>query len=655
MQTMTISRAGDAYAIAFPYDPALVAAVKQLPNRKWNASSKLWMVPKSSGHILQQLVSEVRASGSVSIDPAIEQEIAAQQQQAALAIEASRAEDVNANIPAPEGLAYMPFQRAGIAYANGRKNVLIADDMGLGKTIQAIGVSNADDSARSVLVLCPSSLRLNWGREWKKWCVKGLSVGVYQTGAKTLPQTDVVILNYDNLKKFIAAIHARSWDILVCDEAHALKNPKTQRTKLVLGAKKEQVAAIGARRKVFLTGTPILNRPIELWPLANALAPDVFSSWSNYVFRYCAAYNSRYGLDVTGSSNLDELQNVLRANFMVRRLKKDVLTELPAKQRQVIELPCEDKSVTRERNAAAAIESRLEALRVNVELAKCGSDDEYETAVDALREGASAAFAEMAVLRHETALAKVPAVIEHLTEAVESGKVICFAHHRDVIRAIVDAFPGCVVVTGETSLNDRQAAVDKFQGDPACRLFVGNIQAAGVGLTLTASSHVVFAELDWTPAMISQAEDRAHRIGQRDSVLVQHLVLEESLDAHMAKQLVAKQKVLDDALDNRHEARELLDEPMLPVVTEEAATQSVSRKAVAEQAESISSEEAAEIHGKLRVLAAMCDGASSRDGSGFNKFDVAIGMSLAGSARLSAKQTVLGRKLVHKYRRQLAV
>jgi ribosomal protein S14 len=184
--------------------------------------------------------------------------------------------------------------------------------------------------------------------------------------------------------------------------------------------------------------------------------------------------------------------------------------------------------------------------------------------VAALKVGASEAFNAIAKLRHDTALAKVPAVIETLKDAVEQGKVVCFAHHRDVVAAIAEAFgPVAVTLTGDTSMAARQAAVDRFQNDPTCLLFVGNIRAAGVGLTLTASSHVVFAELDWTPANVTQAEDRCHRIGQHDSVLVQHLVLEGSLDATMARMLVSKQIVLDAALDNPLAAQILSDEPII--------------------------------------------------------------------------------------------
>jgi hypothetical protein len=196
-------------------------------------------------------------------------------------------------------------------------------------------------------------------------------------------------------------------------------------------------------------------------------------------------------------------------------------------------------------------------------------------------------------------------------------------------------------------MTDRQAAVDRFQNDPNCLLFVGNIQAAGVGLTLTASSHVVFAELDWVPGNVTQAEDRCHRIGQTDSVLIEHLVLEGSMDARMATTLIAKQSVLTAALD------ELPEQPVAVPARERGCTEEVSRKQIVKEAAELSPEAIAEIHAKLQRLAGVCDGARELDGAGFNRFDSAIGKSLAMAHTLTQKQAALGARLVNKYRRQL--
>lgn len=311
---------------------------------------------------------------------------------------------------------------------------------------------------------------------------------------------------------------------------------------------------IKAKRRVFLTGTPVVNRPIELWPLIQSLDPQgLGKSFWGYASRYCAAHRTRFGLDTSGASNLDELQMRLRASVMVRRLKKDVLTELPPKVRQVIEIPADGMQhlVDAEASAYSGHKAKIDALTARAEQLRASNPAAYAAAVQELREATSVAFEEMARARHDLAVAKIPAVIEHLDSVVEAaGKVVVMCWHHDVVDAIAARYGrDAVAVTGKVPVEERQAAVERFQTDPTCTVFIGTIKAAGVGLTLTAASTVVFAELWWVPGDISQAEDRCHRIGQRDSVLVQHLVVDGSIDATQAKVIVAKQDVIDRALD----------------------------------------------------------------------------------------------------------
>jgi len=592
-------------------------------------------------------------------EPTVAAELEKHARKVEAAIAASKAAAADVDIPRPEGLEYLPFQRAGIAYAMDRPSVLIADQMGLGKTIQAIGIINADANVRRVLIICPASLRLNWQREAEKWLVRAMTVGVVDTKAGWV-DSDVVVINYDILHRFRSEIDAVQWDLLVVDECHYCKNSRAKRTQMVLGKwdrdPAKRIEPIQARRRVFLTGTPITNRPIEIWPVAHALDPVTFNSMMGFAKRYCGAYQGRYGWDFSGATNLDELQEKLRSSIMVRRLKADVLTELPAKRRQVIEVPANGaaEQVRAEREAWDRHESEIDRLRAEVELAKASaSEDEYQKAVDRLCEGQAAAFGEMATLRHDTAMAKVPSVLAHLLDAVDaSGKVVVFAHHKDVVRAIEEGLSQdgirSVKLVGDTSMVERQAAVDAFQGDPNVRVFIGSITAAGVGITLTASSHVVFAELDWVPGNLTQAEDRCHRIGQRESVLVQHLVFDGSLDARMAKILVRKQEIIDKALDIEPEEKELAVKVM-----EFSPVESTPRKQIEKVAETLTAEQIEAIHDGLRTLASYCDGARALDGWGFSKVDAHIGKSLADCPRLTPKQAALGQRLVRKYRRQL--
>lgn len=455
-------------------------------------------------------------------------------------IEAGRARDVDLDIPSPEGLEYLPYQKVGISFALGREHTLIADEMGLGKTVESLGVVNADPSASQVLVVCPASLKLNWLREAERWLCGERTVGV---AGKTFPaEADIVIINYDILAKWSAKLR-RTWDVLIVDECHYVKNKKAKRSK--------RLYALKARRRLFLTGTPVLNRPAELWAAVSYLAPEEFPSFWAFAKRYCKPHKGRYGWDFNGSANLAELHERLCGTIMIRRTKADVLDDLPPKRRQVIELASDHLAglIQVEESAWREHERRLARLRRLTRAPRGREVSEEE--LRSLREGVNASFGELAKLRQVTALAKVPLVVEHLRTILDDvQKVVVFAHHRAVIAELAAPFEeAAVTLTGGDGIEARQAAVDRFQEDDSCRVFVGSIMAAGLGLTLTAASHVVFAELAWVPAHLTQAEDRTHRIGQTGSVLVQHLVLQDSLDARMVGTLLGKQDLIDRVVD----------------------------------------------------------------------------------------------------------
>jgi SWI/SNF-related matrix-associated actin-dependent regulator 1 of chromatin subfamily A len=234
--------------------------------------------------------------------------------------------------------------------------------------------------------------------------------------------------------------------------------------------------------------------------------------------------------DWSGADNLEELQQRMRERFMVRRLKIDVLPELPAKRRQVI--------VLEPGKALAKLVARE---------AQAYADYEPESFVGKPQP----AIGEISETRKRIALGKTKFAIEHIGELLnETSKVVAFVHHHEVGDALAEAFGASAVrIDGRTSLADRQTAVDRFQTETDIRVFIGGIQSAGTGITLTSASVVVFVESSWVPGENSQAEDRCHRIGQKDSVLVQHLVLENSLDEHVVQVLINKQEIIDKALD----------------------------------------------------------------------------------------------------------
>lgn len=450
-------------------------------------------------------------------------------------------------IHAPLGKKYLPYQEAGIRYALGARGTIIADEMGLGKTVQAIGVANAMQAKR-ILIICPKSLKFNWWDELKAWLAyKPLFLEVVTYGEAECFKTSPI-----------------EWDLLIVDEAQYIKNARSKRSERV-----RHIAAKVKERVLLLTGTPIENCPVELWALLQVVCPEIWDPpikergmvripdvktthpgegrnfWS-YAERYCGLKKTSFPMgrgkfktawDFRGASNLDELNKRLRETCMVRRLKKDVLKDLPNKQRRLITL----KSKT---NDSFLLDKIGEV-----------TDDNYFAVLKKLT-SSKVLFEEYSKKRHEEALEKIDECIEIIEDALDStNKIIVFAHHGDVIEKLYSAFetsnPGIAVrVTGKTALNDRGLRVKRFQEEPTCKLFIGSIGAAGVGITLTAASLVVFVELDPVPGRMNQAEDRAHRIGQKNMVLVWHLLSDGSICARIAKILVKKQEVITAALDN---------------------------------------------------------------------------------------------------------
>ena len=574
----------------------------------------------------------------------------------------SRAADAGVIFPAPNGLTRYPYQNAGIAYGLRKKSILIGDQMGLGKTGQAIGVIDFS-GAKNALIVCPASLKLNWARELSMWLTRKLSVGVIKPGKTNWPNTDIVVINYDLLKKYDEQVKAREWDVLVLDEAHYLKGGgKVARARAAFGNRNEGVKPIRAKRKVALTGTPIDNRPNEIWPIIHYLEPAVWSSWRAFVIRYCDGKQTAFGYDSKGASNLDELQDRLRATAMIRRLKEDVLKELPPKTRQILALPSNgaEHEIAAEMEAFTNCRERISELRAKFELAKAAVvDGDYRQATEKLREGVSEAFTAMARARKAVAIAKLPTMIDHVEEALDAGnKVIFFCHHREVHDSFTHHFgERAVGIIGGDSIANRQAAVDAFQKDKSIRLFVGSIGAAGVGITLTASSHVIMGELDWVPGNMVQAEDRAHRIGQLGNVLSQWIVLEGSLDSQIAKTLARKAEIIEQALDRKNDGDRPEIEPQQAFAdkvsifeNEEAATKQASRDRIAKEAEHITPADIMVIHDGLRLLAAMdADGARAKNMAGFAKIDSRVGRELAGNHTLTTRQAALGLRIVKKY------
>lgn len=452
-------------------------------------------------------------------------------------------------IPVPENRSYLPYQEKFIRYALGGQaadqHTLLADEMGLGKTIQAIGLINAMQAMRT-LIVAPAFLVPNWQHELDDWLV-------------SLPGQHINVISYHKAEQYQNPVN--NWDLLVIDEAHYIKNPLSQRSQILKNVAKT------ANHLLLLTGTPIENRPIELWPLLQLVAASQFDPPKNrigiispqqrkshpgegpnfwaFAKRYCGlkkAYfpgrgRGRSAWDFSGATNLPELSKKLRQTCMVRRLKSDVLTDLPAKRRQIIVLP------------------KIKTID-DSDLIPDLNEDNYSEQVAKLVAD-KITFETYAKRRHAQALEKMETCFQVISDLLDcTQKLIVFAHHQDVIAKLRDYIraelpdnENLVTVTGQTHVADRGAAVHAFQNDPLCRIFLGSIGAAGVGITLTAAHTVVFVELDPVPGRMTQAEDRAHRIGQKEMVHVIHLVADGSLCARIAKILVKKQDIINQVLD----------------------------------------------------------------------------------------------------------
>ncbi len=412
------------------------------------------------------------------------------------------------------GVAYPDLfnhQRSGVAFLLSRQRAILADDMGLGKTRTAIVAAREQAPAGPFLVICPASLKLNWERE----------IHMVEPGApvQVLDKDPLaegvrwVVVNYDRLTRFESQLMSRKFAVVIVDEAHFIKNDSA-RSKRTLALVEQSVQAT-----YLLTGTPMTNRPRDLFNLLKAVGHPMARSFYSYAKRYCAATNNGYGLDTNGASNLDELSQVM-AGVMLRRAKSEVL-DLPEKVRTWLPLPVPVSRI-------GSLEQRaLDYLSNNP--ARGGTT--WVTFLGMLNKA-----------RHALAIAKATPTADFVSDLVEAGqKVVVFTGYTGVVDTLVERFgASAVTLTGDTKMDARQVAVDRFQADPKIRVFIGNMQAAGVGITLTAGDHVVFNDLDWVPANHWQAEDRIHRIGRTSTAFVTYLYAPDTLDGFVANLLEQK-------------------------------------------------------------------------------------------------------------------
>lgn len=429
------------------------------------------------------------------------------------------------------------FQKQGVSELlkhNGRN--LLADEMGLGKTIQALFYLKKMPDDGLTIVICPASIKWVWRSEALKHVRMKSKIlhGKFKDDSKFNPSSKrrIIIINYDILNSWLPFLKKLKPNTIIIDECHYQKNRKAQRTKAVrkLARKVPHIIAI--------SGTPLTNRPAELYTTLNLLWPEHFNSFWTYAFRYCKPYKSNWGWVFSGSRNRKELHQKLKSLGMIRRLKKDVLTELPEKIKEIVPL---------------SIQNRSEYKKATNNFIAWLSEKSKRKAERAKR---AKKLVQIGYLKRLAAKLKMKSVLEWVDNFLESndGKIVLFCSHKSILKELHRRYKNIsVAVDGSVKNDKRKRAVNRFQKNKKIRIFIGNIIAAGTGITLTAASTVAFVELDWSPGNHEQAEDRIHRIGQKCVSNIYYLVAKNTIEEHLYKIIQAKQKVLSAILDGGSE------------------------------------------------------------------------------------------------------
>ncbi|XP_077874099.1 SWI/SNF-related matrix-associated actin-dependent regulator of chromatin subfamily A-like protein 1 isoform X3 [Ictidomys tridecemlineatus] len=534
-------RDGDRFRVQIGYNKQLLEVFKSLPSRSYDPATKTWDFSMSDYSALNantrkwnflleehnKLITRVRCLPQVQLDPlpkTLTLAFASQLEKTSLQpVEVPEADlsEVDAKLVS----TLMPFQRAGVNFAIAKRGrLLLADDMGLGKTIQAICIAAFYRKEWPLLVVVPSSVRFTWEQAFLQW-LPSLSpdqINVVITGKGRLTAGLVNIVSFDLLSKLEKQLKT-PFKVVIIDESHFLKNIKTARCRAAVPILKV------AKRVILLSGTPAMSRPAELYTQIIAVKPTFFPQFHAFGLRYCDAKQMSWGWDYSGSSNLGELKLLLEEAVMLRRLKSDVLSQLPAKQRKTV--------VVSPGRMSARARATLDAAAM--EMTQSQTKQQQKEA--------------LIVFFNRTAEAKIPCVIEYILDLLESGreKFLVFAHHKVVLDAITKELERKQVphirIDGSTPSADREDLCQQFQLSERHAVAVLSITAANMGLTFSSADLVVFAELFWNPGVLIQAEDRVHRIGQTNSVGIHYLVAKGTADDYLWPMIQEKIKVLGEA------------------------------------------------------------------------------------------------------------
>ena len=428
----------------------------------------------------------------------------------------------------------LEHQKEAIQKLVENKKFILADDMGLGKTTSTI-IAALESNSKKVLIICPATLKINWKREIENYSDKSIYIAESKNFST---EADFVIINYDIIKNFHdpkkkneSQVLASNFDLVIIDEAHYIKNGTAQRTKLINDIVKN------TERLWLLTGTPMTSRPIDYFNLLSIIDSPVAKNWLAYAVRYCQGYQFNVGgrkiWNVTGASNLEELRD-RTLGLTLRRLKENVL-DLP------------DKIIT-------PVYLRLKSKLYENVMGEYY--DWYDKNPDESK-SLTVQFSKLTKIRQIIADEKTQQTIELAENILEQDKkVIIFCNFTDSLNKIAEHFgKSAVKLDGSMSKPNRQNSVDQFQENPKVKVFVGNIKAAGVGITLTAAEAVIMNDLSFLPSDHAQAEDRAYRYGQKNNVLVYYPIFENTIEGIIYDILNNKKQVIATVMgDNQHPA-----------------------------------------------------------------------------------------------------
>ncbi|CAO2624922.1 SWI/SNF-related matrix-associated actin-dependent regulator of chromatin subfamily A-like protein 1 [Lemmus lemmus] len=513
------------FEVDIGYSEELIALFKQMDSRSYDAKTRKWSFLLEEH---KKLIAKSRDLQQVQLEPlpkTVTLAFAAQLEKTSLKAKADIPEADLSGVDAKLVSNLMPFQREGVSFAiSKRGRLLLADDMGLGKTIQAICIAAFYRKEWPLLVVVPSSVRFTWEQAFLRWLpsLSPENINVIVTGKGRLTAGLVNIVSFDLLSKLEKQLKT-PFKVVIIDESHFLKNIKTARCRAAVPILKV------AKRVILLSGTPAMSRPAELYTQIIAVRPTFFPQFHAFGLRYCDAKRLQWGWDYSGSSNLGELKLLLEEAIMLRRLKSDVLSQLPAKQRKMV--------VVNPGRISTRAKAALDAAAK--EMTKNNTKQQQKEA--------------LIVFFNRTAEAKIPCVIEYILDLLESGreKFLVFAHHKVVLDAVVKELERKKVqnirIDGSTPSADREDLCQKFQLSRGPSVAVLSITTANMGLTFSSADLVVFAELFWNPGVLIQAEDRVHRIGQTSSVGIHYLVAKGTADDYLWPLIQEKIKVLGEA------------------------------------------------------------------------------------------------------------